>query len=133
METPYSLRAQALVNKLGLTAAFTATAIGVAACASTPPPTELMAVSTASVARAVTAGAGEAAPMEMRLARDKLERAKVAMEAKDFEVARKLALEAQVDAQLAEAKAQAARAGKAAGVIQEDSRVLREELDRKSK
>jgi len=133
METQYSLRARALVNKLGLTAAFTVTAISVVACASTPPPTELMAVSTASVARAVTAGGGEAAPLEMRLARDKLERAKVAMEAKDYELARKLALEAQVDAQLAGAKSQAARAGKAAAVIQEDSRVLREELDRKSK
>ncbi|HEX5357156.1 MAG TPA: DUF4398 domain-containing protein [Aquabacterium sp.] len=133
METQDNPRVQALVGKFGLLAAVMVTGVWVAACATTPPPTEQLAVSTAALARAVTAGAGEAAPMEMRLARDKLEGARIAMQGKDYEVARKLALEAQVDAQLAEAKAQSSRAGKAAGVVQEDSRVLREELERKSK
>jgi hypothetical protein len=103
------------------------------ACASTPPPTELLAVSSASVVRAVNAGGNESAPVEMRLARDKLDKAKLAMTAKDYDLARSLALEAQVDAQLAETKAQSAKAGKASSAVKEDSRVLREELDRKTK
>ena len=105
----------------------------VVACASTPPPTAQVAVSTAAVANAVSAGGPELAPAEMRVARDKLDRANVAMTAKDYDRALSLAQEAQVDAGLATAKAQSAKARKAAEAVREDSRVLREELDRKSK
>lgn len=104
----------------------------VAACASLPPPTELMAVTRAAVTHAATQGGHEAAPAEMRLARDKLERAQAAMRAEDYAAARRLATEAQVDAQLAEAKAQADKSKKAAAVVGDDSRALRQELDRKS-
>jgi Domain of unknown function (DUF4398) len=104
-----------------------------AACASVPAPTEQMAVSTAAVANAVSAGGPEWAAPEMRAAREKLDRANAAMTAKDFEQARKWANEAQADAQLAAAKARANKAQKAADVMRDDSRVLAEELDRKSK
>lgn len=78
-------------------------------------------------------GAPELAPAEMRSARDKMDRANAAMSAKDYELARLLAEQAQADAQLAVTRARSAKAQKAAAAVQEDSRVLREEIERKAK
>ena len=85
------------------------------------------------MANAVDAGGPEFAPAEMRTAQDKLDRANQAMGAKDYDLAKSLAEQAQVDAQLAGSKARSAKAQKAALAVQEDSRVLREEINRKSK
>jgi hypothetical protein len=104
-----------------------------AACASTPAPTEQVAVSTAALANATSAGGGEIAPAEMGMARDKMGRANVAMTSKEYDRAQMLAAEAQVDAQLAGAKARSSKARKAADELQESIRVLREEMDRKPK
>jgi hypothetical protein len=100
-------------------------------CASTPPPTAQVAVSTAAVANAVSAGGPELAPAEMKIAQDKLDRANAAMLAKNYDSALALAQEAQVDAGLAQAKAQSVKSRKAAEAVREDSRALTEELDRK--
>ena len=54
------------------------------------------------------------------------------MTEKDYKKAQVLAEQAQADAQLATAKAASAKAKKAADAVQEDSHVLRKELDRKS-
>ena len=113
-------------------------AIGIAAlvaagCASVPPPTEQMAVSRSAIANAVSAGGAEYAPVEMRAAQDKMDRAGRAMQKEEFQDARWLAEEAQADARLAEKKAESAKAQKAASVTQDDIRVLREEMNRKSK
>ena len=115
------------ISGFGLAAAVMA----MAGCASVPAPTEQLAVSKAAVANAVGAGGTEFAPAEMRTAQEKLDRANQAMAAKDYERARWLAEQAQVDAQLAVTKARSAKAQKAAFALQEDNRVLREELDRK--
>jgi hypothetical protein len=114
-------------------AAMGCAAVVVAGCASIPPPTEQMAVSKLAIANAVSAGGSEYAAVEMRAAQEKMDRANRAMAAEDYENARRLAAEAQADARLAEKKAQAAKAEKAASVTQDDIRVLREEMDRKSK
>ena len=106
-------------------------AAAIAGCASVPPPTEQMAVSKSAIANAVSAGGPEYAPVEMKLAQDKMDRARRAMEKEDYENARWLAEEAQADARLAEKKAQSAKAQKAALVMQDDIRVLREEINRK--
>jgi Domain of unknown function (DUF4398) len=103
-----------------------------AACASTPVPSEQMAVSTAAVAGAVAAGAPELAPAEMALARDKMGRANAAIAAKDNDAAMLLLQQAAVDAQVAEAKAEAVKARKASDALQEAARVLREEMARKA-
>ena len=55
------------------------------------------------------------------------------MDKRDYDEARSLAEEAQTDARLAEKKAQAGKAQKAAIVMKDDNRVLREEIDRKDK
>ena len=113
-------------------------AIGIAAallagCATVPPPTEQLAVSKAAVANAVDAGGPEFAPTEMRTAQEKLDSANKAMAAQEYERAQWMAEQAQVDAQLAGSKARAAKAQKASLATQDDSRVLREELNRISK
>jgi hypothetical protein len=104
-----------------------------AACASTPAPTAEMAVSAAAVDHALAAGGATLAPADMRSASDKLARAKAAMAAEDYALARSLAQQAQADAQLAEAKTHAAKARKAADEVAEADRVLRVELERKTK
>ena len=103
------------------------------ACASTPPPTNQMAVSNAALAHAVAAGSGEYAPREMGMAREKMGRANLALAAKDNDAALTLAQQAQLDAQLAESKTETAKARKSAEALDEASRVLREEMNRKAK
>ena len=102
-------------------------------CASVAAPTEQMAVSRSALDNAVSAGGSEYAPVEMRIAQEKMDRASRAMAKEDYQDARHLAEEAQADARLAEKKAQAAKARKAASVVQEDARVLGDELERKNK
>jgi hypothetical protein len=101
------------------------------ACASTPPPTEQMAVANAALADAVSAGSPELASAEMTTAREKMARANQAMATKDHDLALSLAQQAQVDAQLAVAKAQSVKARKSVEALQEASRALREEMARK--
>ena len=108
-------------------------AVVIAGCASVPAPKEQMAVSKSAIANAVSAGGSEYAPVEMRTAQQKMDRANRAMEKEDYENARWLAEEAQADARLAEKKAHSAKAQKAASVTQDDIRVLHEEMNRKSK
>lgn len=103
------------------------------ACSSMKAPaTADVAVSKEAVANAASAGAPELAPAEMAAARDKMMRANQALAAKDYRTAQDLAQQAQVDAKLAQNKANSAKATEAANALQEDIRVLREELDRAS-
>lgn len=102
------------------------------ACASTPAPTEQMALSRAAVSNATSAGGNEYAPVQLKSAVDKMDAAERAMSAKDYVRARQLAEQAQVDAQVAEATARSAQAKKAADALQDDSRILRQEIDRKT-
>jgi hypothetical protein len=107
--------------------------LGLVGCAtSSGAPTEQMAVSSAAVAAAVSAGSPEWAAPQMRAARDKLDQAQAALAAKDHSRALMLAHEAQADAQLATATARANKAQKSANDLQESNRVLREEIARKT-
>ena len=108
-------------------------ALAVVGCASVPPPTEQMAVSRSAIANAVSAGGTEYAPVEMRAAQDKMDRANRAMQKEEFQDARMYAEAAQADARLAEKTAESAKAQKAAQVTQDDIRVLRDEMNRKGK
>ena len=102
------------------------------ACATASPPTEQMALSRAAVSNATSAGGNEYAPVQLKSAVDKMDAAERAMNTKDYVRARQLAEQAQVDAQLAEATARSAQAKKAADAVQDDSRILRQEIDRKT-
>lgn len=94
------------------------------------PATADVAVSNAAVANAAGAGGARYAPLEMTAAREKLALANKAMLAKDYKLAIELANQAQADAKLAQSKASSVKAQAAADVLQDDIRVLREELDR---
>jgi hypothetical protein len=107
-------------------------ALTVSACATTPPPTEQIAVTTAAVSHAAAAGSGQGAPIDLAMARDKLRRANLALAAQDNEQALRLAQQAHVDALVAEATTEASKARKSAQEVQEASRVLREEMSRKT-
>jgi hypothetical protein len=118
-------------------AAVTAVALGAAVllasgCASTPMPVEELAVAEAAVQRASTASTRESAPAELGVAVAKLASARSAVTAGDAGRARLLADEATVDAQVAEMRAQAVRASKAARESEDAARVLREEINRKT-
>jgi hypothetical protein len=63
---------------------------------------------------------------------DKMEGAEQAMGSQNYSVARNLAEEANVDAQLAAATARAVKTQKAVNQLQQDNTVLRQEIDRKA-
>lgn len=108
-----------------------AMAIFLAGCASTPPPPmEQFAVTKASIDRATSVGGNEFAPVELRSAVDKMNAAEIAMTEEDYVKAKRLAEQAQVDAQLAETKAALAKAELAVRSAEESDRVLRQEIDR---
>lgn len=126
----YSLRSNQMMRMIGVTAG---AAIIMAGCASAPAPTEQMAVSRVEVSNASSAGGNEYAPLQLKSAMEKMVGAERAMAEKNYALARQLAEQAQVDAQLAGATARSAKAQKAADALQEDSRVLRQEINRKTK
>lgn len=117
-------------KQLGVVSALAA-ALLLSACASQKAPaTADVAVSRNAVANAVQAGAADLAPEEITAARAKMMRANAALAAKDYKLARELATQAQADAQLAQSKAASAKATAASNALNEDLRVLRQEVDR---
>lgn len=112
--------------------AFAAAVLLLAGCTSPQkaPATADVAVSRNAVENAVSAGAAELAPEEINAARDKMMRANQALAARDYKLARELAIQAQADAKLAQSKAVSTKATAASNQLNEDLRVLREEVDR---
>ncbi|BEP94005.1 hypothetical protein GmRootA79_23890 [Acidovorax sp. A79] len=117
---------------LRLTAA--ALALGaLAACSSTPPPTEQMAVTRTTVNRVAAAPAtATSAPVDLQRAQEKLILAEKAMAQQDYKNARRLAAEAEVDARVAETRADAARNATNLAQVQDSIRALQEEINRRS-
>jgi len=99
-------------------------------CASVPAPKEQMAVSKTEIENALSGGGNEAAPLQLKSAMDKMNAAERAMADKEYVQARRLAEQAQLDAKLAGAMARSAKAQKAVDALQDDRRVLRNELER---
>jgi hypothetical protein len=105
--------------------------LGLAACASGPAPDAEMAAAELALGQAEDADAAARAPAPYALARDKLERARAAMaDGEDIE-ARRLAEQALVDAQLAEAAARSTIARENAEELRQSIETLREELARR--
>lgn len=129
MKNFYKITSYQMLRRIGVTAG---AVIFMAGCASAPAPTAQMAVARAAVVDANSAGGSEFAPLQLKSATEKMAAAERAMADKDYVLARQLAEQAQVDAQLAGAAARTAKARKAADAVQEDSRVLRQELNRKT-
>lgn len=107
-------------------------ALLVTACASTEKRdmAAQLAVARATVADAMSAGAPELAPVEMKAAEDKLNAAEKAATEKDYKKAVRLAEEAQANARLASSRTHAAKAQQAADALKESNRALGNEMNR---
>jgi hypothetical protein len=104
-----------------------------AACSSTPPPTDEMAVARTTVNRVAAAPAtATTAPTDLQRAQEKLILAEKAMAEKNYDHARRLAAEAEVDARVAETRADATRNATNLAQVQDSIRALQEEINRRS-
>jgi len=112
-----------------LAAAGAAVALALAACASNPVPDEKVAVAEAAIQHAQSAGAQEAAPVELATAQQKLGQAQDAAAKHRGKDAIVLAEQANIDAQVAEATAQEKRAHKAASELDASLHALRQESE----
>ena len=81
-----------------------------------------------SVDNARQAGAQTDAPVEFRQAQDKLAAAQAAAKDEKFDKAKRLAQEASVDADLAQQKAQSARAQRSVAELRQSINLLRQEM-----
>ena len=105
--------------------------LAVTACAPTmQPPTSEMALANSAVERASSAGAYDYAPLELKLARDKIEQAKAALQARDYTGAQRLLEQAELDAKLAESKSGTAKSQMAVDELQKSIEAIREEIKR---
>lgn len=103
----------------------------VGACASTKPPMQELAQTEAVINQADQVGAEDYAPLEIREARKKLQQARELEAEEKFEKAQRLAIRAEVDAELAQAKALSEKAQNAVQQLRESIKLLREEIERK--
>ena len=113
-------------------AALCAIAFGIVACASAPMPVEKLAVAKSSIERAEQAQAAQFAQVELNTARNKFAAAQAAADKKDAEVAARMADQADVDAQLAEATARAKQQEQMVNEMESSLRDLRNETLRSS-
>jgi Domain of unknown function (DUF4398) len=105
--------------------------LGMVGCAGKPPLANLSQAELA-VQEADTKTASQYAPLELRTAREQLADAKRAMDDEEYDEARRLADQALVNAQLAEARAGAEKARQAAAELQKSIQTLRAEAERSS-
>jgi hypothetical protein len=106
-------------------------ALGMVSCAGKPPLANLSQADLA-VQEADKKTASQYAPLELQTAREQLDKAKRAMDAKEYDTARQMSDEAFVNAQLAEAKAGAEKSRQAAAELEKSIQTLRGELQRTS-
>jgi hypothetical protein len=88
--------------------------VAIAGCAGRRPPTAQMSAAATRVVAAEDADASRYAPLEMRVAREKLDGAEKAAYDHDNDEAKRLAEESSADAELAQAKADAEKARRTA-------------------
>jgi hypothetical protein len=103
-------------------AALAVAALLAAACASTPKPSGDVDKADLALRKAEAVNAAEVAPLDARIAREKLEKAKLQMSSDNYAAAKRLAEEAEVDALVAEAKARSTR-------LDEQVKALQAEVD----
>lgn len=105
--------------------------VAMSGCAGKPP-LEKLSQADLAVQQADKSTASQYAPLELQIAREQLNSAKRAMDTKKYEEARRLADQALVNAQLAEAKAGAEKTRQAAAELRKSIQTLRAELERTS-
>jgi len=109
-----------------------ASLLALAACASTPPPTDALTGAEAAIKRAEEARVADYASPELTSAREKLTAARDAVNREDMVLAARLAEQARVDAEVATAKADAAKATANIAEMQKANQALQQEAIRNS-
>ena len=104
---PTISRTRSSVTRVVITATL---ALMLAACASRPPSESLFSNARGAIEMAERAGAAEHAPVELRFAREKLRAANTLVDTGDHQEAEWRLAEAEINAELALAKARAAKA-----------------------
>lgn len=123
-------RARFQALPLGLLLVALLTGCGTAGQLPSPQTTAQIAEAQATVNQADQVGAPEHAPLELRMAQQKLEAANVAVAEGKHDKARRLAAEAQVDAELAQIKALSTKSQLAVRQLKESIQALRDEIAR---
>lgn len=100
------------------------------ACASTKPPTQQLTQLETSIKQAEQVGAENYAPLELREARKKLEKAREMVSQEKYEEAELVAEKAMVDAELAQIKTLSSKSQQAVDQLRESIRVLQEEIQK---
>jgi hypothetical protein len=118
------------MKTLILTTVLATCAIALASCGSAPSAAPSIAAGAASVEAARSAGAPELDAVDLNEARNKLEKARALAAAGDDRAAMRMAEQADVDAQLARAKAGSERSRLAVAEMETGLQTLRDELNR---
>jgi hypothetical protein len=111
-------------------AALSGAVLLLAGCASTPAPTAQLEAARAAIADAESAEAAKHAAPELGQARSKLAAAETAVQNKDMDGAARLAEEARVDADLADARTAAVKARAANEEIRRSNSAVLDEMQR---
>jgi hypothetical protein len=120
-------RARNLIPRVFITAG---SLLLIAACASTPPPTQEISAAEQSMTDAEQARVAEHALPELQEARTKLSAARTAVQNEDMVLAKRMAEQASIDIQLASAKAELAKAEAVNDDLTKNIDVLKQEMDR---
>lgn len=107
-------------------------ALALVACASTPPPTDQLARAESAIKRAEDARVADYASPELKSAREKLASARDAVTRDEMDLAARLADQARVDAEVATAKAEAAKAQSNIEELQKANAAIQQESLRNS-
>jgi hypothetical protein len=119
-----------MMQSIRIAACLAVGAMAFAGCSSVQPPRAEIATAELAVQNAQKTSAPQSSPLELRKAREKLDRAKDAMRDRDYVLARQLAEEALVDAQLAESTARSEDATRMARELRDGIEALRREVAR---
>lgn len=121
------------VLSLPLVAAAIGSLLTLAACASIPPPpTAALQAAELAIAGAEQARVADYAAPELGDAREKLTAAHAAVQAEKMDLARRLAEQSRVDAELAMARAEAAKAAVVNAEMKKSTDTLKQEIQRNS-
>lgn len=127
------MKQQLIPSRVTVTISALSLAALLGACASKGiSPLAELATARAAIAQAESAGALDAAPVDLLAARDKFGKAEAAARAERFDEARRLAARAEADAELAQRKARAVKAQAAAAELARSNDLLRAEIERKT-
>lgn len=127
------METKSIMFDVSFAAAIVLATLSISACSSQgPKPDDAMVRAKTAVDQATTAGSAQYAAVDLNKAQTELQTANDAETKGDYKHARYLAEDAEVDAGLALAKTQAAKAGEAAKQVQQGNQALQKQVNQPS-